>query len=145
MKRDDDFDLANEFFKKVVRKAEKTGEDALTVKERVVLSIWHASGIIGNGGFQYFFEQDLNAAEVADAYEKIGCLKCADLIRKVVAAFPVKIFKSGRDQRVEFIEQNSAKFYKLSSAFWAADKKMEKQLASYIRDHAAARHKNSPP
>ena len=132
-----DFDLVNSLFCKLVDKKEKLGEHALTTEEQAVFLIWHASGIIENGGFQYFFEQELDAEAVASAYEEIGCDKCAELLRLALSLFPSRILEAGWRERIKFVEDNHEAFGKLSSAFWKADKETESRLAEYVRRHVA--------
>jgi len=134
---ENDFDLVNNLFCKLVDKKERKGNSSLAVEEVVVLSIWHASGIIENGGIQYFFEQELDAEAVACAYEQIGCDKCAELLRLALSLFPAHIHQAGRSERIKHVEDNKEIFEKLSSAFWKADKEMEPQLAEFIRKHLA--------
>ena len=131
--RDSDFNLISIFLTKVEDKEKKCGSHSLTVEERVVSLIWGASGIIENGGFQYFYEQEFDAEAVATAYEKIGCNKCAELLRLSRSLFPDQIFRAGLSERIQFIEHNSAAFYNLSNAFWEADEEMQKRLADYIK------------
>jgi hypothetical protein len=132
----DDFNYVNDHFLKIVSKEEKDGCRSLTAEEQVVLHIWHASGIIENGGFQYFFEQELDAEAVALAYETIGCHKCAELLRIALSEVPDAMLRASWKERIHFIEGKHEVFSSLSSGFWAADKEVEKQLAKYIRAHA---------
>ena len=95
--------------------------------------IWHASGIMENGGFQYFFEQGLDAAAVAAAYERIGCSKCAEVIRLGLSLFPDSIMREDSIGRAAFVLQNQHIFYQASCLFWDADRETEPQLAEFIR------------
>jgi len=79
----------------------------LTKEENVVLLVWHASGIIENGGFHYFFEQELNAEAVATAYETIGCDKAAELLRLGLSLFPNAVLPASWEERVKFMDQNA--------------------------------------
>lgn len=130
------FDVIDKIFCKLVDKEKECGRDSLTPEEQVVLSVWHASGTIENGGFQYLVEQGLDAEAVARAYEVIGCTKCAELLRLASSLFPDPLFRSGRSERVQYVERNAEMFGKLSNAFWEADQEMEERLAEYIGRHA---------
>jgi hypothetical protein len=104
-----------------------------TEAERVILLIWHASGIIENGGFQYFYEQELDVETVAWAYSKIGCHKCAEILRLSLSLFPDSFRNAGWNERVEYMKGKKELFYNTSRLFWDADKEMEKRLADYVR------------
>jgi hypothetical protein len=133
--RNSDFDSIDNLFCRLVEKKDEVGDRSLTEEERVVLLVWHASGVIENGGFQYFYEQKLDAEAVAVAYDKIGCQKCAELLRLSLSLFPAAILNSSWNERIEFVEANSETFDSLCSAFWEADKGMQQRLMEYIKNH----------
>src|SRR5262245_5321203 len=89
----DDFELCNGMFTRII---EYHGDDidasAISEQERVVLLVWYASGIIGNGGFRYLFEGELQGdphfALTAEAFRATGCKKAAEAVRKTLAMFP---------------------------------------------------------
>ncbi|MEP6664347.1 MAG: hypothetical protein ABJC04_11865, partial [Verrucomicrobiota bacterium] len=58
--RSKDFEMINSAFCALADREEKQGSQSISDIERVVLLVWHASGIIGNGGFRYFFECGLS-------------------------------------------------------------------------------------
>jgi len=133
--RNSDFDLVDDLFCKVVDKKEQHGWHSLNAEERVLLLVWHASGIIGNGGFLYFFEQEIDADATARAYEKIGCHECAELLRLSLSLFPDSVLQASLEERVKYLEDNKEMFDKLSSGFWKADKEMRVRLAEYVKGH----------
>jgi hypothetical protein len=134
---DRDFDLINGLFCKLDDKEQVSGAASLTDVEQIVLLIWHSSGIIENGGFHYFYEQDLDAEAVAAAYDRIGCSECAEILRLSFSLFPDHIAQAGRDERVRYVEANGELIQRLDKRFWELDKGMEKRLAEYIRNHAS--------
>src|SRR6266446_5604755 len=89
----DDSALCNGLFSRIL---EHHGDDidpsAIPEEERVVLLVWHVSGIIGNGGFRYLFEGDLpgdpHYALTAEAFRITGCKKAAEAVAKTLAMFP---------------------------------------------------------
>ena len=131
-----DFNLIDGLSVKIADKEERQGPQSLTEQERTVDLIWRASGLIGNGGFQYFYEQEIDAETVAKAYENIGCHKCAEILRLSLSLFPDSIRNAGWDERVEYMKQKKELFYNTSSLFWDADAEMEKRLADYVRANA---------
>ncbi|MGA2556339.1 MAG: DUF4375 domain-containing protein [Verrucomicrobiota bacterium] len=131
-----DFDLVDGLCLRIADKKEKLGLNALKEEERVIVLVWHASGIIENGGFMYFYESGLDAEEVAWAYAKIDCDKCAEILRMSLSLFPDSLRQKSGDERVEYIERNKELFYNLSSLFWDADLEMLKRMAEYVRTNA---------
>lgn len=132
---DSNFNFVNDIFCQIVDKKKAFGESSLTEAEHVVLWVWHASGIIENGGFQYFFEQQLDVETVAVAYQKIGAGKCAELLRLSLSLFPEPILHADWMERIKYAEDNSDRFENLSRAFWREDKKTEVRLAAYVHDY----------
>lgn len=131
----DDFKMVDRIFGRILDKKEKDGIEALAPEERVVLLIWHATGIIGNGGFQYFYEQELDAEAVACAFDKIGSRKCAEMLRHSLSLFPDSLRQASWNRRIEYIKSKSELFYRLSSQFWDAETDTEKKLANYVRSN----------
>ncbi len=128
-----DFNLINELVLRNTEKGRKLGFHSLTEFERLVNVIWQASGVIENGGFQYFYEQGLDAEAAAQAYERIGCIKCAEILRLSWSLFPDSLRAEGLEDRLKYMNENKDLFYDLSNLFWDADTQMEKQLAEYVR------------
>jgi hypothetical protein len=130
-----EFNSIDTLFCSLVEKKRCSGEHSLIAAETVVLSVWHASGIIENGGFGYFYEHDLDAETVATAYDKIGCAECAEIIRLSLSLFPDFVAVGTRDERVEFVVGNRELFTRLSERFWELDKGMQSRLAAYIKSN----------
>src|SRR5262245_50213526 len=89
----DNFELCNGLFTRIVEyHGDELDASAITVHERVVLLVWHVSGIVGNGGFRYLFEGDLQGdphfALTAEAFRLTGCKKATEAIQKTLAMFP---------------------------------------------------------
>jgi Domain of unknown function (DUF4375) len=134
--RNADFDFINDLFGKIVDEEKENGRPSLTADELLVTSIWHASGIIGNGGLQYFFEQELDAEAVACAYDKINLGKCAELLRLGLSLIPEALMRGDWQERIEFVENNPELFKNLDNAFWDADEGMQDLLVKYVKAHA---------
>ena len=70
------------------------GDDMSRLPEsvRIFLLVNGAQGVIDNGGYNYFFEEDWPGSppyeDFVDAYEAIGCIRQAADLRRVVATFP---------------------------------------------------------
>lgn len=132
----DDFNLIDTTFLKIAEKGERQGLGSLTEPEKIIDLIWRASGLIGNGGLQYFYEQEFDAKAVALAYERTGCDKCAEIIRLSLSLFPNSLPQEDWDARIQYIESHTELFDSLSTLFWKADAGTEKRLAEFVRANA---------
>jgi hypothetical protein len=139
----DDFELCNELFKLMIN---HYGEDfdvsKCKEKDKPVILVWHASGIIGNGGFQYLFEGNFEGdpyfAMTSAAFKTIKASKCAESVEEALKLFPdckppqdinkrLKIYQAVPETKREGIDK---KFFSESSEVKAL-------LANYIRENRA--------
>ncbi len=104
---DDDFELCDELFKEI---DDHYGSD-LPAKDmpespRTVILVWHATGIIGNGGFEYLFEGDFKGDPgfklTHKAFETIGSDLAADALRDALALFPNGKMQTDLDERIAY-------------------------------------------
>jgi hypothetical protein len=69
-------------------RADEGGLESLPDRQRTVVLAWGARGIIGNGGFRYFFEGAWHMTAVADAFRILGFAEAADACEKSLEIFP---------------------------------------------------------
>src|SRR5579883_3155464 len=70
-------------------RADSDGIDGLTPEERIVLVPWTARGIIGNGGFQLFYQGGgISMHETILAFRALGFEAIADACQTSLSAFP---------------------------------------------------------
>ncbi|MFO0965089.1 MAG: DUF4375 domain-containing protein [Gemmataceae bacterium] len=115
----------------------------LNEAERVVVLVWHASGIIGNGGFRYLFELDIQGdpdfALTAKAFETVGCEKASSAVRTTLATFPGSRPPRNIEDRLRYyLKRQKSWPTNADLEFFAAEKDLDRRLASYIRSHADA-------
>ena len=81
---------------------------------RTVIIVDTAFGIIGNGGFQYFFEANFPDAPeygmFADAFHRVGLTEIARRFTELVAMFPFEAPHRSADRRLHFLEDCPAEF-----------------------------------
>lgn len=138
---DDRSELFSAVFRRIVRRY-GGNLDVMDLKahERVFLLAYDAWGIIGNGGFNYLFEQNIRGdphfEETAAAFTAIGCDATAEAFAKVFRLFPdgrppedvrlrVHLYRSGPGERRGPIDEQ----------FFAADKDIERCLFAYVHAH----------
>jgi hypothetical protein len=136
---DSEFKLVNETFKSLLDREKKRGSANISDIERVVLLVWHASGIIENGGFHYFFECGLPVRETAEAYGRIGVDSVSSILRRVLELFPRNHIPDDYNERMEIVQclyqDREDLMSRLESDFYDADAFMQRQLAGWIRVH----------
>jgi hypothetical protein len=142
------FKMVDAVFCRLAEREEQEGSDSISDIERVVLLVWHASGIIGNGGFHYFFECALPLPATADAYERIGVVQAASVLRRMQELFPGRHIPDDYDERMaivsRFYEERAELLSNLEREFYSTDALMEQQLAAWIRVHHGAFHASGP-
>jgi hypothetical protein len=144
---DADFELCNSVFKGILEcYGNEVKANLLPVPHRAVLLIWHATGIIGNGGFQYLFEGDFEGDPgfrlTAEVFDEIGCASAAKVIRDAISLFPNGVVITNIENRIEFFQSIPwARREALNKRFWAQDRigkgEICFRLAAYIRNHPA--------
>ena len=126
-----------EFIDGVVCRAEEKkaagGDGALRTEERHALAIWAASGIIGNGGFQFYFENALSCEDAAEGYNSISMPKTAEIFRTALSLFPGGRPQADWSEALAFIRSKEDLFAKLSAEVWFSDAEMIPRLAAYLR------------
>ena len=89
-KQEDKLDAIIDFCQDRLKSVENDISE-LTVPEQVVITIYSAQGLIDNGGFQYFFENDFpnkpNYRTFIKAYTEIGAKIEANSLKKAVSMF----------------------------------------------------------
>jgi hypothetical protein len=130
---DTDFDYVDGIVCRAEERKTAAGVCALRSEEKHAMAIWAAVGVIGNGGFQYFFENELSAEESAEAFDSIGMPKTADIFRTALSLFPGGRPQSDWAEALAFIQSREDLFAKLSAQIWDADAEAKSRLASYLR------------
>ena len=133
----DRFDTIDRIATRIGERAERDGLASLSLVEKTVLLPWWASGIIGNGGFQYFYEGASEAAEVADAFDRIGCPAAAEACRKSLEVFPSGVPPADHEARRGFLDsiqdEDHTLFEPLDEIIWQiTDNELESRLEIYI-------------
>jgi uncharacterized protein DUF4375 len=76
------------------RRLKRVGDDPrkLPAAESTLVVVYGAQGVIDNGGFRYFFENDWSGRPpyslFSDAYRQIGSAQTAALLDRAVSLFP---------------------------------------------------------
>ena len=134
------FDFVNEICQELGRRVEDDGIETLSEPERVASDVWWASGIIQNGGFQYFYEGATEMAQVADSYDRLGLNKAAEACRKSLRIFPNGVPPEDDDERSEILAPyqgfRNEFFRPLNLVLWeTADEGLEDILAVFIHEN----------
>jgi hypothetical protein len=131
------------------------GEDLnvryLRVEERTVVLVWHVTGIIGNGGFNYLLEHQLRGdpdfTRTARAFRRIGCAEAVAAFQQAFGLFPESRPPRNIRRRLrQYRRGPGANRHAIDSRFWEAGEAITQGLARYIRSHREAfAHLAGPP
>ena len=87
--------------------ANKNGISSIPEPARTLIAVYTTQGIIGNGGFAYFFESDFEGDNsyktIIKSYENIGLEEHAKSVRSVLSLFPGNLPHKNIKEREEFI------------------------------------------
>jgi Leucine-rich repeat (LRR) protein len=144
--RPDDFQLINKVFVRIAERCDGgdlSGLSELPKQQKVVLDVWGAGGIIGNGGFQFLFESGLaDMPSIAESYEAIGVSRAAAAFREAMSVFPQSTPHADVDERLAYLEKLGptieAKLERLSKEVWECDREVKAKLARYVRANATS-------
>jgi hypothetical protein len=128
-----DFEFIDRVMIAADEKRNSYGDSALSYAERIASSIWDASGIVGNGSFQYFFECGLDAERCAQAYDAIGLPEGSRIFRLALSLFPESGPHQDVEARVSFVRDREEVFDKLGMEIVRLDEKMVGHLAAYLK------------
>src|SRR5262245_23151020 len=82
---------------------DKVHASRYTPEERVVMLVWHAKGIIGNGGFYYLFsgrfDGDPGYRLTADAFKTVGLTRSHEAFEEAFRLFPNGDLPNDLDER----------------------------------------------
>ena len=125
-----DFNLVDATFNAIARRDYAT----LTQHERDLLLIWHADGIIGNGGFRYFVEQRMPFQDVIEALRRVGIPEAVEVVGAALALFPSPLPVSDGDLARE-LNALRVQLDELGRRFWEIDNLIVEKLAAFVRTH----------
>lgn len=131
-------ELINRIFIKIAEKEEKQGADSLNKEQQILGTVWHVYGIVGNGGIPYFLEHTFDVEEVARAYEAVDMPESAALLRTAIAKFPNGQRPADFNKFAAYMDRHQEFFDDLSNKFWKTQRKVERVLAAYIKQHPDA-------
>jgi hypothetical protein len=126
-----------EFVDRIVLRAEGVKATGLgkTLKEEETHAIilWASSGIIGNGSFQYFFENGLSCEAAARSYRFIGLPAIAEIFNIALSLFPNGKLPESWPETKRAIESKEKLFDQLARQVVGADSEMTRRLAEKLR------------
>lgn len=134
-----DFDYVDNFFCSIAEKEDTFGHNVLTHNEKIILAVWHATGLIQNGGLQYFFVWEDANPIVADYFYESGLYNASQIIREFFLLFSELEFEKYPSAKRDEIIENKIIKYKdeielLNERFYEAMPEVESKLADFIRN-----------
>ena len=140
----DDFELCNGVFGRFADFNNEIDVDSYSEEERVVTLVWHASGIIGNGGFEYLLEGDFNGDSgfiyTAAAFKTIGAAESYAAFQRALGAFGGHYPTDPKQRIAAFHCLPEHERTAINRQFWDDDDNMRSGLARYIRERRQRCH-----
>jgi len=147
----DDSELCDAVFSRFAELNNRINVDSYTEEERVVTLVLHATGIIGNGGFQYLFEGEFNGdpgyIHTAAAFETIGASESHAAFQRALGLFGGR-YPPDREQRIAaYLNVPKDQRDAIERQFYDDEENMRSGLARYIRERRERFHQllSSPP
>ncbi|MBD3674085.1 MAG: DUF4375 domain-containing protein [Planctomycetaceae bacterium] len=138
-----DFDLVNGTFIKIGdRYGHWVDASQYTPEERVIMLVWHSSGIIDNGGFEYLFSSDFDGDPefkiTAEAYKTVGLTRGYEAFQDAFKVFPNGKVPHESEERIQQYQRAADSVRdEINTKHWKDgwEDLREKMLAKYIRDN----------
>ncbi len=135
----EEFFLIDRTFIDLAEREVRHGAASIDDIERVVLLVWHAAGIIENGGLHFFLERGLSLRSTAEAYSRLGIEAAAAVFLRLLNLFPRQSVPDEVEERMlladRIFEQNAAFIQRLEVEYHAINRLTEKQLVGWIQVH----------
>lgn len=126
------FALVDGVFCTLDDKVQATGFNILSTEESVVYLIWEALGILQNGSFQYFFENNMDADGVAKSFLKLRMPVVAECFCLAKNALPTEYSDLEWKQQLKYLQKLDSYFDTLAQSVLAESNRIERLLAEYI-------------
>lgn len=96
-----DEQAARELVQSLGEQADTHGFGSLGIHQRVILLAWAGRGIIGNGGFRYWYEGkgEEETCDLAAAFRLLGCEAVAGACEQSIGVFPAGIPRDANTRR----------------------------------------------
>jgi hypothetical protein len=145
--RDEDRSLLEEAQRLAFQRLEQCGGDLskLALVDQTIVVVTSAQGVIDNGGFEYFFENDWPGRPqyrvFSDAYRRIGAPEAAASLDEASLSFTFADPHLRQDERRRFVASLPAdhRFRQLGNDL-CGDASVWDLLAAYVRAGVRARH-----
>ncbi len=140
-----DFDLVNGTFVKIGdRYGHWVDASQYTPEERVIMLVWHSSGIIDNGGFEYLFSGDFDGDPefkiTAQSYKTVGLTRGYEAFQDAFNLFPNGKVPHDPEERIrQYKLADESVREEINTKHWKDgwEDLREKKLAQYIRDNVS--------
>jgi hypothetical protein len=141
---EDDSEVCRGVYSQLIAQYGKTFDpENLPVEFCTVLFVWHASRLIGNGGFNGFFKVNFPAdpqyVHLREAFDAVSCEPAASVLGRVFDIFPNCTPPADASERFRsFVRANHAVQGAFNRDFAKIQPALVAALATYIREHAKA-------
>ena len=109
------------------------------------MNVWHVQGIIGNGGFNYFFESHIPIVETIESFRALGATEAVDTVHAALAVFlgEPPVDSDDGETRLQKLRQLSERFNdgifealrNVDHKFWGLRDAIDSKLLEYVEKH----------
>ena len=135
----DDFELCNGVFGRFADFNNQIDVDSYSQEERVITLAWHASGLIGNGGFEYlfggWFAGDPGYVYTAAAFKIIGATESYAAFQRALGVFGDRYPEDPAERDTVYHRVPEEERWAINRQFFEYEQNMTAALARYIRNH----------
>jgi hypothetical protein len=130
-------DYLRKTLKGVAGKADRDGFGSLSTEQQTALMAFYAQGVIDNGGFNYFFEEGLDAVELRNSYERLGLTAPAEIVRQISRILPLEVCPQERSERIRWFRTvgGSVSFDDLDESIYRCRSQVISGLFDYVKLH----------
>jgi hypothetical protein len=130
------------FEQAIDQKADRKGEQSITIEERIVLAVEALEREVNNGGYHQFFANSSRefASSIIDALSRIGCPRTAELTQKAIDALRLQDLSAEAIEAAIAVddEERDEEFDRCDQLYYQAAENIEQQLFAFIRANKAA-------
>jgi hypothetical protein len=130
------------FEQAIDQKADRKGEQSITIEERIVLAVEALEREVNNGGYHQFFANSSRefASSIIEALSRIGCPRTAELTQKAFDALRLEGLSAEAIETALAVddEVRDEELDRCDQLYYQAAENIEQQLFAFIRANKAA-------
>lgn len=133
---DEDFRLVNKVYLKLDDELNRNQE--LSTEKMIVWLVWTALGIVGNGGFYYFYENRLDATAVSKALKDLGLAAAAKTFKNAEELSDRCVNRNQWEIFADFLDRHAKEYNDQFLLFMGFEEAIKAALAGFVKQNKLA-------